>query len=82
MSYEDGCSGDEYELIYIHDTRDGLLVREKDEDGSWEGWLPKSRIRVDGYTPSEVMKCEKGTELDVWIPDWLARASGIDENYF
>lgn len=54
----------EIEVIYVHQTERGLLVKrdEKEKDGVW---LPLSQIEVD--SPIQ----EKGRVITIQGPEWL-----------
>ena len=61
-----------YELIYINQTDKAILVSEDDPD---EGiWLPKSQIE---YDENEIDCADKGEEIEIGIPEWLAEQEGL-----
>jgi hypothetical protein len=58
-----------YSGTVVHATAAALLI---EIDGS-KYWLPFSQIEVDNMAD-----LQPGEEIDIEIPDWLARAKGLD----
>ena len=52
---------------FVTETDGAILV--EDEDGKY--WLPKSVIEYDGA------EYEKGDEITIDIPEWLAEEKGL-----
>lgn len=52
---------------FVHQTAKGLLVKVGDD----EVWLPKSQLELVSGTD------EKGSELVLLVPDWLAQDKGL-----
>ena len=58
-----------YILAYEFQTEDAILFL----DGKEEIWCPKSTISIEGVEVDEYDSLERGEEVDVEIPDWLAK---------
>ena len=40
-------------------------------------WAPKSQVEIDSVEPYEYDSLERGEDLDVYLPDWLAEEKGL-----
>lgn len=70
----DGPSGshlggltEDYEGIFVHETKMALLFLPDEFDEGQEIWLPKSRIKYEDGDYA------KGDRLTVTIPNWIAK---------
>lgn len=61
-----------FTLIYINQTDKAILVYEDDPDHGF--WLPKSQIEYDEL---EVDSAEAGDDIEINIPEWLAKQNGL-----
>ena len=61
-----------FELIYINQTDDAILVYEDDPDKGI--WFPKSQIKYDEI---EIDCADVGDEVEINIPVWLAEQEGL-----
>ena len=63
-----------YALEYVTQSRKAFCFSIKGEQGFW---LPKTQIEIDSVEPYEYDSLEKGEEVDVYVPDWLAEEKGL-----
>lgn len=55
---------------YLHHTDKAVLVKE----GKNEVWLPLSQCETE---PSDLDSLERGDEVEVTCPEWLAKDKGL-----
>lgn len=63
---------EEFTVQYVTHTPDGILI----EDLGQQEWLPRSQIEEE-YQDSFLESLERGEEIDITIPKWLAIEKGL-----
>lgn len=69
-----------YACIYSAQTENGILLSKVTWDDDDARWFPKSQLDWNENAKlKDFVDLEPGDDIEVWIPDWLARKNDFME---